>query len=48
MNPQRANGRAIGEPAIGAGKPFGEESLRRRLIWIQPYKTAGPESFTRM
>ena len=32
-----ANCRAIGEPAIGAGKQaFGEGSLQRKLIWIQP------------
>ena len=40
MNPPGVNCGASGEPAIGAGKPW-EGSLQRKLIWIQPYKTAG-------
>jgi hypothetical protein len=40
-NPLGGNYRAIGEPAIGAGKPSGKGSLQRKLIWIQPSKTAG-------
>jgi hypothetical protein len=36
MNPPGANCRAI-----GAGKPSGKGALQQKLIWIQPYKTAG-------